>query len=259
MKISIITITKNNASGLLKTIESVISQTFRNIEYIIVDGQSNDETSSILKNLSPEIRFISEPDSGIYNAMNKGVNIATGDYIMFLNSGDHFVAYFSLQFWTSKMINKPARIYFARILWHSFENNDISVSNHDYLKYTWQLFDDNYPHPATLYNKDVFTQIGLFDESYKIMGDYEFNLRALLLNRISFCYTEIITTSFYANGLSVNKSSEAVRDFENISIRNKYFNNKELFIIKSNHNKTQNSFLIKCISNIFNFYLNRIY
>ncbi len=89
MKLSIITINKNNAYGLRKTIQSVINQTYSNIEYIIIDGASTDGSIDVIKKFEDKIDWwASEPDTGIYNAMNKGIKIATGDYCQFLNSGD---------------------------------------------------------------------------------------------------------------------------------------------------------------------------
>ena len=88
--ISIITINYNNKSGLSRTIESVINQTYSNIQYIIIDGASTDGSKKIIKKYEHHISYwISEPDSGIYNAMNKGVDKAVGDYLLFLNSGDY--------------------------------------------------------------------------------------------------------------------------------------------------------------------------
>ena len=91
MKYSIITVNYNNKEGLRKTIESVISQTFRDFEYIVIDGGSSDGSAELLKEYSDKITYwVSEPDKGIYNGMNKGIAKATGDYLNFMNSGDCF-------------------------------------------------------------------------------------------------------------------------------------------------------------------------
>ena len=95
MKLSIITINRNNATGLEKTMQSVVSQTFKEFEYIVVDGASKDGSVEVIKELGTEIahlQWVSEPDSGIYNAMNKGIRMASGDYIQILNSGDCLAA-----------------------------------------------------------------------------------------------------------------------------------------------------------------------
>ena len=89
-KISIITINYNDKYGLSRTIDSVLNQTYEDFEYIVIDGNSNDGSKEILKNHDLSIDYwVSEPDSGIYNAMNKGIRVAKGDYLLFLNSGDY--------------------------------------------------------------------------------------------------------------------------------------------------------------------------
>ena len=97
MKLSIITINRNNAEGLRKTMESVLSQTYRDMEYIVVDGASTDQSVNVIKECVNQLKnedrrmkldWMSEPDTGIYNAMNKGIKKATGEYLLFLNSGD---------------------------------------------------------------------------------------------------------------------------------------------------------------------------
>ena len=95
MKLSIITINRNNAAGLEKTMLSVAAQTCKEIEYIVVDGASTDESVEVVKKLEPQfahLRWVSEPDSGIYDAMNKGIRMASGYYIQILNSGDCLAA-----------------------------------------------------------------------------------------------------------------------------------------------------------------------
>ncbi|MBQ7550846.1 MAG: glycosyltransferase [Bacteroidales bacterium] len=96
MKLSIITINRNNAAGLEKTMQSVAAQTFKEFEYIVVDGASTDESVEVIKKYEPQfahLKWVSEPDSGIYNAMNKGLCMASGEYIQILNSADCLAAY----------------------------------------------------------------------------------------------------------------------------------------------------------------------
>ena len=95
MKLSIVTINRNNAVGLQKTMQSVASQSFRDFEYIIIDGASTDNSVEVIKNLEAEfdhLKWVSEPDTGIYNAMNKGIRMATGEYVQILNSADCLAA-----------------------------------------------------------------------------------------------------------------------------------------------------------------------
>ncbi|WP_291275238.1 glycosyltransferase, partial [Flavobacterium sp.] len=90
--ISVITVNYNNDNGLKKTIESVINQTYKNFEFIIIDGGSTDQSSEIIKNYQDKINYwVSEPDKGVYSAMNKGIKVANGDFLIFMNSGDVFI------------------------------------------------------------------------------------------------------------------------------------------------------------------------
>lgn len=259
MKISIITISKNDHVGLERTITSVISQVHQPFEHIIVEAGGDDISLNILKKYNKRISYVSETDSGIYNAMNKGIDISKGDYILFLNSGDHFVSESSLDFWVNKISNKKARIYFARILWHSTFNNDISVSDHNYIDQTWHLINDNFPHPATLYQKNLFIEFGKYSESYDIMSDYEFNLRLLIENKVKFHYTPIIVSTFYASGVSVNPETSSKRHIENTLIRKKYFNKNLLWAAKQNLFKKNTSFLNQLIIILLRSNLNRVY
>ena len=95
MKLSIVTINRNNAFGLERTLQSIVNQTYKEFEYIIVDGASTDDSVTVIKKYVSEIahlKWVSEPDKGIYNAMNKGIRMATGDYIQILNSADCLAA-----------------------------------------------------------------------------------------------------------------------------------------------------------------------
>ena len=110
MKISIITVTFNAEKFILKTVQSVLNQTFSNIEYIIVDGNSKDKTVDIIKNeskLHTNIKWISEPDSGLYDAMNKGMNMATGDFVWFINAGDKIYSNSTAQHIADFIIQNP--------------------------------------------------------------------------------------------------------------------------------------------------------
>jgi glycosyltransferase involved in cell wall biosynthesis len=115
MQLSIITINKNNASGLEKTIQSVVSQTFKDFEYIVIDGNSTDESVEIIKKYSSGINYwVSEPDTGIYNAMNKGIRKAKGEYCLFLNSGDWLISPVTLQDVFNEIVNmNPADIFYS--------------------------------------------------------------------------------------------------------------------------------------------------
>ena len=260
-KISVITVCLNAAPLLKKTIESVLDQTYFNIEYIIVDGASKDNTQEIIKNyVSGVHHFISEVDNGLYDAMNKGIKEATGELIIFLNAGDYFVSKDVLLCSISKMKLENADIFFGRIIWNSPATKEITVSDHNYISKTWHLKTDNFPHPATFYKRKLFDTIGLFDESYCIYGDYEWNVKVLLLKRISFQYIPVITTVFTADGISNNERFLAKRNEEKERILRKYFMPVDLYKKDyTAHFFYKLKIIQKVISKIYNCQLKRIY
>jgi glycosyltransferase involved in cell wall biosynthesis len=203
IKVSVITVSLNAALQLPKTIRSVLDQTYQQVEYIIIDGASKDNTVELVSSFGPCIdKFISEPDKGLYDAMNKGINAATGDLVIFLNAGDYFVTRDVLDFTLSKMNLKDADLFFGRIVWNDPRTKDIVLSDHSWCNFTWDLKASNFPHPATLYKKELFEKIGLFNLDFPIAADYEWNVRALVSQRTKFQYINIIVTVFFSDGLS---------------------------------------------------------
>ena len=177
-KLSIITVNKNNAEGLRKTIESIINQKYIDFEYIVIDGNSNDNSISIIKEHLDNIDFwISEPDAGIYNAMNKGVGKAKGEYILFLNSGDCFADaqvlfdVFSLNpiedfiIGRSVMIGEKIKIKTLFSVKNTFHN----------------LFYTTIHHQATFAKRSVFEEIGLFDESFTLAADFKVFITSVVI------------------------------------------------------------------------------
>src|SRR5690348_8623089 len=151
-KISVITVCYNAAHLLRKTIESVLEQDYEPLEYIIVDGASEDDSKSVFESYGDGIDLVvSEPDSGIYDAMNKGIALSGGELIIFLNAGDYFVSKDALQFAVAKMNFEKADLFFGRFVWNDPRTQDIVLSDHDWVTYTWDLQQSNFPHPATFY------------------------------------------------------------------------------------------------------------
>jgi len=175
-KLSIITVNLNNAEGLEKTIESVINQTFINYEYIIIDGFSTDSSVEIIKKYENKItNWISEKDSGIYNGMNKGILKANGEYCLFLNSGDWLINGNVLTQILSK-IEKPDIIYC---------NIKTEIGNVEFpgnLTFDF-LFHNAICHQSMIINTNLFNEIGLYNETFKIVSDWEFTCIAFLLNK----------------------------------------------------------------------------
>lgn len=176
-KISIITVTFNAGKTLEETIKSVIAQKKGIYEYIIIDGKSNDNTVDIIKKYAQYITYwISEPDNGIYNAMNKGINASQGDYIYFLGADDILLPGILEQIYIYLCDNS---IYYGNVIMKHKKNIYDGKFN------SFKLVIKNIPHQAMFYPKTIL-QKELFNENYKLLADYYLNL--CLWNKIKFIY-----------------------------------------------------------------------
>lgn len=175
-KISIITICLNADRYLEQTITSVINQTLPNKEYIIIDGGSTDDTLDIIKRYDAHIdKWISEPDRGIADAMNKGLSIATGDYILFLHSDDYLID-FSVLERASSYLTDNLDIYFFKVL---LVDQGINRESRNRSLCWLTNFKMGSCHQGQLCSTRLFKKVGTFDTSFKISMDYDFILRAL--------------------------------------------------------------------------------
>lgn len=220
MKLSIITVVYNNLNGLKKTLASMLPLP-ENAEWIIVDGASTDGTKEFIENIfCKNIKILSEQDNGIFNAMNKGITLASGEYLIFMNSGDYF--------------NRDEFLKFERIL--DKNKSDIVVCNYipidskNNIGYARKMTSvsslckyDNIPHQSTFISKKVFDNIGLYDEmNYKFVSDYEFFLRAFKSNH-SFIYLENIYLSYFIqDGVSYQYHNALLIARENRIVQRKY-------------------------------------
>jgi glycosyltransferase involved in cell wall biosynthesis len=174
LKLSIVTINLNNYQGLKKTLESINSLDLTGIEFIVIDGASTDGSVELIQSYSKIITHaLIEKDSGIYNAMNKGVKLAKGDYLYFLNSGDVLLSSFP------QIINSldNTSSYAFSVL--SERNNQIKPFNpkdFGYVKY----YDFAFPHQGFIFKKEVFDRFGYYDESYKMLADFKLILQIAL-------------------------------------------------------------------------------
>jgi glycosyltransferase involved in cell wall biosynthesis len=206
MKFSLITINLNNKIGLEKTIQSIRNQTFTDFEYIIIDGGSVDGSLSVIMRYSNNINnWISEQDKGIYNAMNKGIIKTTGEYLLFLNSGDCLVNPKVLEI-ANNCENKADLIYGNLI--RKKTNKKYKI-----VKYPGKLsfyhFYANVPslhQQATFIKRTLFDNYGYFREDFKIISDWEFFLRCIILNNCSTKYIDLNITLFDSTGISSNPS-----------------------------------------------------
>jgi glycosyltransferase involved in cell wall biosynthesis len=188
-KFSIITIVKNNVNNIAKTIESVISQQFRDYEYIVIDGGSSDNTVEIIKKYDAFIDYwTSEPDSGISDAFNKGIVLSCGEYIQLLNAGDTYIDMEVLglvnKFSCEAVVTGYARLDASKL-------PDSYLQNHDPLRKRSLL-----SHQASFVRRDVYYEIGLYNVQYKVRMDYDFWLRTL--KNYDFYFIEKLLVDFEA-------------------------------------------------------------
>lgn len=197
MKYSIITINFNNEEGLKKTIESVINQTFRDFEYIVIDGGSTDGSKEILKKYDAQITYwVSEKDKGIYNAMNKGISHAVGDYLNFMNSGDSYHTQTVLEDIAEMNYEDDIIIggFCERLkrIHHIIPQQEITLLS--LMKYTPN-------HQATFYKRKLFCK-RLYDESYKLLADRKFNYLSIIYDNCSVKIIDNIVADYDTNGVS---------------------------------------------------------
>lgn len=208
-KLSIITINYNNASGLRKTIESVVDQTSQDFEYIVIDGGSTDGSVEVIEQFKDRITYwISEPDKGIYHAMNKGIVKAQGDFCQFLNSGDWL--------WKEDVTEKVLAdlpdcsiVYGNKIreyngkpkIEKSYEGKPITLLD---------LYQSTLFHACAYIKRSLFGKYGLYDESLKIVADWKFYLITVGLHNEKVIYRDINMVWFDTNGISsTNKALDA--------------------------------------------------
>ena len=206
--LSIITINRNNVSGLERTMQSVFSQTRTDFQYVVVDGASTDDSVETIQRFASQfgerLKWISEPDQGIYNAMNKGIGMAEGDYVEFLNSGDCLVSNDVV----AKMYKALEDAQYPGILYGNmlkvfpdgriiqdkcFAGQEISFLGF----YTGTL-----NHSPAYIRKTLFEKYGLYDERFKIVSDWEWYLQAVILGEEKPVYTDLDVTLFDMTGIS---------------------------------------------------------
>ncbi len=205
--ISIITINRNNAAGLENTLQSVAAQTYKEFEYIIIDGASTDGSVEVINKYEPEfahLKWVSEPDKGIYNAMNKGIRMASGDYIQILNSADCLAAPDVTERMLAALEEKgqPTILYGnmvkcfpdgRKMVDKCFAGQEITMLG----MYTGTLNHD----PAYI-RRDLFEKYGFYDEDLKIVSDWKWYLQAIILGGEKPHYIDVDVTLFDMTGVS---------------------------------------------------------
>lgn len=194
MKISVITATFNSGKTVRDTIESVLRQTHTDIEYIIVDGKSQDNTMEIVRSYGPQfggrMRYTSECDKGIYDAMNKGIAMATGDVVGILNSDDFYTANDVLEQVAKAMADGSIDAVYGDVHYVNEEHLDQCVRYYTSRPFhrSWMRFGFMPAHPSFYCRRRVYEQYGTFDLSYKVAADFENLLRLIFVHRIRARY-----------------------------------------------------------------------
>ncbi|MGO4707972.1 glycosyltransferase family 2 protein [Chryseobacterium sp. 2TAF14] len=225
-KLSIITINYNNAKGLERTLKSIINQNSKNFEYVVVDGNSTDESKDIIeKNKNYINKWISEPDSGVYNAMNKGIGMASGDYLLFLNSGDK-LADENVIAKVLPLLENNSDIIYGNLIYSLNETPQTLFVPSKNIDFTYFL-NSFLPHPSSFIKKSLFQKIGLYNEKFKIISDWEFFLRAIIVNKASYFHIDTVISDFDNSGISSNSENEKLIYNEKQAVYKELFPNLE--------------------------------
>ncbi|MBE7170998.1 MAG: glycosyltransferase [Williamsia sp.] len=245
MKVSIITTTFNSAATVASTLESVQSQTHPSIEHIIVDGASSDETLSIVRSFPHVARLVSEPDKGLYDAINKGIRISTGDIIGILNSDDFFPDNRVVEKIVQAFDHPGTEAIIGDIAFIRPGNLKKVIRLYSAKKFSPAKFAYGYmpPHPSFYARKELYDTYGLYKQDYKIAADYELLMRFIYRHKISYRYINQVLVYMRTGGIS------------NKSWRSRYVLNKEIIrACKENGVQTNMAVLsVKYINKIFEY------
>lgn len=207
MILSIITINRNNAKGIEKTLQSVASQTYKEFEYIVIDGASTDCSVEVIKAHESEfahLNWISECDKGIYNAMNKGLRMARGEYIQILNSGDslanddiveQMLSELEKKSWPSILYGNMVKCFpnGRRVVDKSFGGEKITMLG---------MYSGTLNHDPVYVRRDLFEKYGFYDEDLKIVSDWKWYMQALVFGDEKPQYVDLDVTLFDMTGIS---------------------------------------------------------
>ncbi|MBJ6725367.1 glycosyltransferase family 2 protein [Geomesophilobacter sediminis] len=218
-RFSIVTVVLNGEQGLPRTLTSVVNQTYRNFELVVIDGGSSDGTIELIKGYQRFIRYwISEPDRGIYDAMNKAIQVCRGDYLYFLNCGDTFAAPDTLEQVVARLDGATPDIVCGNVL--QLHETGPRMFRYD-IGSQYQLYRDTICHQALFTARRVFATTGIFDISYRISADREWLLRALKRHHFEICFIDLPVCLFDVTGVSSRQRTRL--KIENLRINRAYF------------------------------------
>lgn len=252
-KVSIITVCFNSEKTIMDTLDSIYNQSYKDYEYIIIDGQSTDQTLEIVKKYKDKfghkLKIVSEPDYGLYDAMNKGINLAQGEIIGILNSDDWYEVDALQKVIETFDTNKTIDIVTGKMRMVTYKKNFIEIrNNREIEKNILRFFPVN--HPATFVKKKVYDEIGGFDVRYKLSADYDFICRAVV-HKKSFIQIEAILANMRMGGLTGGCGQEGPAGLDNFFIAVK----ENYLLIKRN---TGHDFKFRYYRQKFILYLKKI-
>ncbi len=238
-KITVVTICYNSVSDIRATIESVLKQDYTNVEFIVIDGASKDGTVDIIKEYENDIDYwVSEPDNGIFDAMNKGISRSSGDYIFFLNSGDTFVSFDVLSSIATVLNNNKDKnnVYCGGVL---LEYNGNSLGQ----KYSKNIISSWYtpPHQATFY-PSIALKESRYNDKYRYLGDREllFNLRKV--SKIALIPIHLVVAKYDLSGVS-SKRKNAIKIFKEATIIAKLYGDYSFIVYFKQYLKAYTKYL----------------
>ena len=262
MQISIITINFNNLEGLKKTMLSVFNQTYQDFEFIVIDGGSTDGSTSFIEQHSNKLTYwVSEPDKGIYNAMNKGIAKAKGEYVLFLNSGDVFHSADSI----TGLIENADKAYdliYGNLRFLSKKGN-LDRRYPKKLTFSYFVNDRSLPHAATLIKRQLFDDIFYYNEELRIVSDWEFFICAVCKYNVSYKYADVLVSDFDMSGVSNAPEHNKKKQAERQEVLLKHFptfidDYKDISVLKNNRFKALKELENSAISKKINSFLLRI-
>lgn len=222
-KISIITINYNNVEGLKKTIQSIVSQSNKAFEYIVIDGGSSDGSKEVIINNEKHITYwVSEKDAGIYNAMNKGIKASSGDFIIFMNSGDLLYNETVIQNIAENLNEQDDIVYGDALLINESNNWEVVKKHPEILNFSY-LYKDTLCHQACIIKKSLFNTTFLFNEDYKIGADWEFFIYAIYIAKVKTRKIDFLITIYDTRGISGSSEFKKIAAEERRQTLEKYF------------------------------------
>lgn len=243
IKVSIVTVAYNSEKYIADCIRSVLFQTYSNIEYIVIDGSSNDNTLKIVNDLNKNgnIKIVSEPDNGIYDAMNKGIKLSTGDIVGIINSDDFFCHNGIIERIVNEFIDNDIDAVYGDVQFVNPSNINKTVRYYSSKRFNPNKFKFGFmpAHPSFYINREFFEKYGYYKTDYKIAADFELLLRFILKNKIKCSYIGMPFVTMRTGGVS------------NVSLRSNFILNKEIIkackenSVKTNIFKVYSKYFIK--------------